>query len=380
MQDNLNLSNTPDLCLLQKMYSGGGDILNRLEKARQKMEENNLEVFLVTHRPNVFYLSGFSGSSGFLLLTNREAQLYTDFRYLEQAGKEAPACEIVPVGGSMDYSKIAEFISLKGFKKVALEEAYLSLREYRALQKAVPGSELLPFYNFFEEIRAQKEEAEIELIAGAARIADNAWQKVLSLLKPGISEREIADELEFQMRKLGAEKLAFETIVASGVRSALPHGIASSKIIGAGELITVDFGAVYGGYCSDMSRTFIFGEPTAKQSEIYNLVLTAQEMALQAAKAGQKCAALDAIVRQYFQQEGHGVYFGHGLGHGVGLEIHELPTLAPRGQGALAETMVFTIEPGLYIENWGGVRIEDLVVLRADGVQILTNSEKNFVY
>lgn len=359
---------------------GGGVILNRLKKARQKMEENNLEAVLVTHHPNIFYLSGFSGSSGFLLLTGREAQLYTDFRYLEQAGQEAPAFEIVPVGGSMDYSKLAGFISQKGFKKIALEEAYLSWREYRILQKAVPGSELRPVYNFFEEIRVQKEEAEIELIAGAARIADDAWQRVLPLLKPGISEREVADELEFQMRKLGAEKLAFETIVASGERSALPHGVASSKTIAAGELVTVDFGAVYNGYSSDMSRTFIFGEPTAKQSEIYNLVLAAQEMALRAAKAGQECADLDAMVRQYFQQEGYGVYFGHGLGHGVGLEIHELPTLAPRGQGVLAETMVFTIEPGLYIENWGGVRIEDLVVLRADGVQVLTNSEKKFVY
>ncbi|NLJ55898.1 MAG: aminopeptidase P family protein [Firmicutes bacterium] len=344
------------------------------------MEENNLEAILVTHRPNIFYLSGFSGSSGFLLLTGREAQLYTDFRYLEQAGKEAPAFEIVPAGGSMDYSKVAGFISQKGFKKIALEEANVSWREYRALQKAVPQSKLLPLYNFFEEIRAKKEEAEIELIAGAARIADNAWQKVLPLLKPGISEREVADELEFQMRKLGAEKLAFETIVASGVRSALPHGVASPKIIDAGELITVDFGAVYNGYCSDMSRTFILGEPTDRQSEIYNLVLAAQEMALQAARVGQECAALDAMVRQFFQQEGFGVHFGHGLGHGVGLEIHELPTLAPRGTDTLAETMVFTIEPGLYIENWGGVRIEDLVVLRAEGVQVLTNSEKKFVY
>ncbi|MGI6309012.1 MAG: M24 family metallopeptidase [Dethiobacteria bacterium] len=347
--------------------------------ARQKMVEKNLEAILVTHRPNIFYLSGFSGSSGFLLLTGQEALLYTDFRYLQQAREEAPSFEIVPVEGGIDYSKVAKFVSQKGFKKLALEEAHLTLREYRMLQKAVPGVEPFPLYNFFEGIRAKKEEAEVELIARAARIADDAWRNVFPLLKPGISEREVADELEFQMRKQGAEKLAFEIIVASGERSALPHGVASSKIIGAGELVTVDFGAVYGGYCSDMSRTFIFGEPTAKQSEIYTLVLAAQEMALQAIKAGQKCADVDIMVRQYFQQQGYGAYFGHGLGHGVGLEIHELPTLAPRGQGILQESMVFTVEPGIYIEKWGGVRIEDLVVLRPDGVQILTNSDKRFV-
>ena len=343
------------------------------------MAETDLAAVLVTHPPNIFYLSGFSGSSGFLLLTGQEALLYTDFRYLEQAALEAPLCEIIRVDGATDYAKVAAFVSQNKISKLGLEEARLTWRDFRLLQKRITGVELLPLNNFIEEIRAVKEEAEVEFIARAANIADDAWRNLFPLLKPGISEQEIADELEFQMRKQGAEKLAFEIIVVSGERSALPHGLASSKIIGPGELITVDFGAVYGSYSSDMTRAFLFGEPTSKQSEIYTLVLTAQEMALQSIRAGQKCVDVDAMVRQYFQQQGYGAYFGHGLGHGVGLEVHELPTLAPRGQGVFQELMVFTVEPGLYIPQWGGVRIEDLVVLREDGVQMLTKSDKKLV-
>lgn len=343
------------------------------------MAEINLAAILITHLPNVFYLSGFSGSSGYLLLTGRKAMLYTDFRYLEQATAEAPFCEIVPVKGAADYEPLATFMIQNRFDKLGLEEVHLSLRAYRLLQREIPGVELLPLNNFVEGIRAVKEEAEVELVAGAARIADEAWRGLLPLLKPGISEREVADELEFQMRRRGAEKLAFDIIVASGERSALPHGLAGPKIINAGELVTVDFGAVYGGYCSDMTRTILFGEPTDRQSEIYTLVQTAQEMALQSIRVGQNCAAADAIVRQYFQQQGYDAHFGHGLGHGVGLEVHELPTLAPGGQGVLQELMVFTVEPGLYIPEWGGVRIEDLVVLRDDGVEILTKSDKRLV-
>lgn len=343
------------------------------------MVEIDLAAFLVTHPSNIFYLSGFSGSSGFLLLTDREALLFTDFRYIEQAAIEAPFCEIITVEGATDYAKVASFVSQNKPGRLGLEEAHLTLRAYRLLQKEIPGIELVPLNNFFEEIRAIKEEAEVDLIAKAAYIADNAWQTLFPLLKPGISERDIADELEFQMRKRGAKKPAFEIIVASGERSSLPHGVASPKIVGSGELITVDFGAVYCGYSSDMTRTFLFGEPTAEQSEIYSLVLTAQEMVLQSIKPGRKCAAVDSMVRQYFQQQGYGAYFGHGLGHGVGLEVHELPTLAPRGEGTLQELMVFTVEPGLYIPKWGGVRIEDLVVLRADGAEILTKSDKRLV-
>ncbi len=351
----------------------------RLNIIRQKMQEKNVSAILVTHRPNVFYLSGFTGTSGFLLVTPEEALLYTDFRYLQQAGEQAAAFEIVKVESSIDYSRMAELLTRRALKKLAVEEAHFNLREFNLLKNAIPGIELLPLYNFFEEIRAVKEKPEVELIARAAGIADEAWQEVLPLLKPGISEMEVAYELEYRLRKRGSEKLPFEIIVASGERSALPHGLAGTRIIREGELVTVDFGAVYGGYCSDMTRTFLLGEPSEKQREIYNLVYEAQEMVFKMIKTGQQCLGVDTVVRQYFQQQGYGAYFGHGLGHGVGLEVHELPTLSPKGQEILQEMMVFTVEPGIYIEKWGGVRIEDLVVLCPYGLQILTRSGRTLV-
>ena len=348
----------------------------RLNVVREKMEEKKVNALLVTHRPNVLYLSGFTGTSGFLLVTLEEALLYTDFRYLQQAGEQVSAFEIVKVENYVDYSHLSGQLTRSGLKHLAVEESHFSLREFNILKNAAPGIELLPLNNFLEEIRAVKEEGEIELIARAAGIADEAWQELLPLLKPGISELEVACELEYRLRKRGSEKVPFEFIVASGERSALPHGVAGERIISEGELVTVDFGAVYGGYCSDMTRTFVLGEPSEKQREIYELVRDAQDMAFKMTAAGQQGAAVDAVVRRYFQQYGYDAYFGHGLGHGVGLEVHELPVLSPKGQETLQEMMVFSIEPGIYIENWGGVRIEDLVVLRPEGLQVLTRSAR----
>ncbi|NMB42033.1 MAG: aminopeptidase P family protein [Firmicutes bacterium] len=342
------------------------------------MQEKDIPAFLVTHRPNVFYLSGFTGTSGFLLVTLKEALLFTDFRYLQQAGAQAIGFEIIKVGSPAGYFGVAEQLASRGLKKLALEESHLNLREYNMLKEAVPDVELLPVYNFLEELRAVKDEQEVELIARACHVADEAWRDLLPQIKPGMSELEVAYELEYRLRKRGSEKLPFDIIVASGKRSALPHGVASAKIIKEKELVTVDFGATYGGYCSDMTRTFILGKPSEKQLEIYNLVLEAQKIAFGLVEAGQRCAGVDAAVRQYFQKYGYDSYFGHGLGHGVGLEVHELPTLSPKGQGVLREMMVFSIEPGIYIEKWGGVRIEDLVVLHPDGLQILTKSSKVF--
>ncbi|MDO9536290.1 MAG: Xaa-Pro peptidase family protein [Bacillota bacterium] len=351
----------------------------RLNTIRRKMIDNNVEAFLITHRSNIIYLSGFTGTSGFLLVTSMDALLFTDFRYLEQAGEQAPAFEVMRVESSANYSAAAQFISKKGLNTLALEEAHFSLREYNQLKGSHPRIKIVSLYNFVEEIRVIKEEKEVGFIAAAARIADQALQNVLPLLKPGISELEVSYELEYQLRKGGSEKLPFEIIVASGERSALPHGVAGKRIINAGELVTIDFGAVYSGYCSDMTRTFVLGAPHQKQQEIYDLVLQGVEMATRTVRAGQRCDSVDGLVRQFFEKEGYGACFGHGLGHGVGLEVHELPTLSPKGQELLEEMMIFTIEPGIYIGGWGGIRIEDLVVLRPEGLQILTESGKEFV-
>jgi len=343
------------------------------------MQEKNVPAFLITYQPNVFYLSGFSGSSGFLLITTEEAILYTDFRYLQQAREEALSFEVVKMENYNDFSQVAAFLKDKSVKNLALEESHLNLRQFHLLKNALSELELLPLHNFVEEIRAIKEEKEVELIIKAANIADEAWMELIPLIKPGITELEVACELEYRLRKKGSEKNPFEIIVASGERSALPHGAATSKKIRENELVIVDFGAVYGGYCSDMTRTFCLGEPSSKQLEIYNMVLEAQEMAFNSIKAGQRSCEADLIAREYFMQQGYEEHFGHGLGHGVGIEVHELPTLSPKGTDLLQEMMVFSVEPGIYMENWGGVRVEDLVLLRPEGLQIITKSGKDFV-
>ena len=340
------------------------------------MKSRHIDAFLSIYAPNIFYLSGFSGSSGFICVTAKAAHLYTDFRYLQQAAEEAPAFEITRVGSMDDFSAMAVFLSKNGMKNLALEGAHLTLRTYDILQEAILGVELTPQFNFIEEIRAVKEEPEIKKIAAAAQIADDALRQTLPLLKPGMRENEIAVELEYRLRKKGSLKNPFEFIVASGPRSALPHGTASERVIIEGDFITIDFGAVFEGYSSDMTRTFLWGEPTEKQTSVYNMVLKAQELALQKIKAGQSANMIDAVAREYFKDNGYDSCFGHGLGHGVGLEVHELPTLSPKSSGFLEEGMVVTVEPGLYFEGWGGVRIEDLVVVRKNGPQILTTAPK----
>lgn len=340
------------------------------------MDARNIEAFLLTNSPNIFYLSGFSGSSAYLCITKKTAHLYTDFRYLQQAAEEAPSFEIIKVGNSENFDEMLAFLLKSGIKNIAVEEANLTLSSYNRLQTAAQGIELIPQSNFVEEIRAIKEEAEVEKIAAAAGIADQALQQLLPLIKPGIREDDIALELEYRLRKAGSQKNPFDIIVASGSRSALPHGLATPKIIEEGELITIDFGAVSEGYCSDMTRTFLIGEPSKKQREIYNLVLEAQKLALDNLQVGKSCSKIDELARGYFQKYGYASCFGHGLGHGVGLEVHELPTLSPKGNMILEEGMVFTVEPGLYIRGWGGVRIEDLVVLRNSGSEILTSTSK----
>jgi len=341
------------------------------------MERQNLPAILVSHAPNVFYLSGFSGSSGWLLLTEKRALLFTDFRYLEQAAQEAPLFELIkpaaPQGASF-FEEIRKLLKGEGLSAIAVEEAHLSWKDCNRLKEAVTGLELLPCSDMIEELRAIKDEEEIERIAFAASIADNALRETLPLIKAGMRERELAAELEYRMRRGGAAGVAFSTIVASGPRSAMPHGLASDRRIGEGEFIIIDFGAAWQGYCSDMTRTFILGEAKPEQERIYALVCAARELAMGAIRTGERAAHIDAEVRRYFAEEGIAHAFGHGLGHGVGVEVHERPSLSPKSKDILQERMVFSVEPGIYLEGWGGVRVEDLVVLRPQGPQLITGS------
>ncbi|KYZ77534.1 peptidase M24 [Anaerosporomusa subterranea] len=349
----------------------------RLELLRAFMAEQKLDSLLVSKSQNCRYFSGFTGSAGVLFITAHTAQLITDFRYIEQAAKQAQEFEIIRHGNSM-YETIGRLARELNVKKLGFETEYVSYETYGLLGKALAASELCPVK--LDLLRAQKDQEEMALIKQAVVIADAAFAYVVDIVHIGMSELEVAFELETRMRKLGSEKPAFDTIVASGKRSAMPHGVATDKLLESGDFVTLDFGAVYQGYHSDMTRTLVMGQPTEKQRQVYQTVLTAQLEAVQAVKAGRLCRDVDAVARDLITTAGYGEYFGHGLGHCVGLMIHEEPRLSPTNEtGRLAENMAVTVEPGIYIPDWGGVRIEDIVVVTASGCDILTTSSKQLI-
>ncbi|HWQ62334.1 MAG TPA: aminopeptidase P family protein, partial [Negativicutes bacterium] len=276
--------------------------------------------------------------------------------------------------GSDIYETLAAEINALGGERIGFESDHTAWDDFRKMSEFV---KLFPLH--LDKLRMVKDEAELAALRVAVRLADAAFDHILAYIRPGVSEREIALELEFFMRKKGAEKAAFDIIVASGQRSALPHGLAGDKRIAAGEFVTMDFGAVYEGYHSDITRTVVVGKASSRQREIYDLVRAAQQAGLDAITAGRPGCEVDGAARRVIGDAGYGEYFGHGLGHGVGLAIHEEPRLSPVGDVVLAPNMTVTVEPGVYLPDWGGVRIEDTVVVTANGVQILTASSKELI-
>ena len=352
---------------------------SRLTRLRTAMSERKVDGLLICKPENRAYLSGFTGSAGWLVITQLDAYLITDFRYTEQAAAQAPAFTVVKPDKTV-HPLVAELCAKLGVRLLGYEGDYLTVDEFAQYQSALPGVELLPVSGLVENIRMFKDAAEIEIMARAAAITDETWSRIQSQIKPGVAERDLAVEMEYIMKKLGAEGLAFEIICASGVRSSLPHGRASEKVIEQGDLVTFDFGAAYGGYCSDMTRTVMVGEPTAKQREIYEIVLEAQLRGVAACKPGITDRELDAVCRSYIMEKGYGENFGHGTGHGVGRFIHEGPRIGPLGKDdVLQPGMVVTVEPGIYLPGWGGVRIEDTVLITETGCRRLTQSPKELV-
>lgn len=347
---------------------------HRLLRLRDYLRENKLEGVIVSKPENRRYLSGFTGSAGMLLIGLETAQLVTDFRYTEQAAQQAPNYAIVKHAPDI-YDTLAAEIKALGWSKVGFESDFVNYDSYKRIAEITVES--VPIQ--LDGLRMAKDESELTAIRKAVEIADNAYKAILPLLKPGARERDIALELEFTMRRLGAEKHGFDTIVASGVRSALPHGRASDKLIEAGDFVTIDFGAVYNGYTSDATRTVVIGKASDKHKEIYNIVLEAQLAGVAAVAAGKLGKEVDAVARKIISDAGYGDYFGHGLGHGLGLFIHENPRLSPIGDITLAPNMVVTVEPGIYLPGWGGVRIEDTVVVTENGAKILTATSKELM-
>lgn len=340
------------------------------------MQVENLEAFIAASPENRRYISGFTGTSAMCVILLDKAYLLTDFRYIEQATVQAPEFEVIDAGS--DFFQLVKELAGQ-LKRIAFEEDYITYVDYLKLKDAVPEAELVPQAKLLTGLRAIKEPEELEKIRQAVKIADDAFTHILRFIELGLKEEEIALELEFYMRRMGASGGSFDFIVASGWRSSMPHGVASSKTIQKGELITMDFGAVYQGYCSDITRTVALGEADEKQREIYDIVLKAQEAAIAAVKPGLKGKEVDAVARKIIEDAGYGKYFGHGLGHAVGLAIHEGPRFSVREEQVIEPGMVMTVEPGIYLPEWGGVRIEDMVIVTENGCEVLTQAPKQFI-
>lgn len=349
----------------------------RLEKLRAFMERFALDAILVTKVENQRYFSGFSGTSGALVVTREEAVLLTDFRYVEQATRQAPCYTVVEHGRSI-MEKIGEVIVASGAAEIGFEGDALTYNEFSMLKQQLSIQAIKSVG--LDQLRAIKDQDEVRKTQRAVEISDKAFAHILSVLRPGVTELMIAAELEHVMRSLGSERPAFETIVASGKRGSLPHGLATGKAIEAGDFVTMDFGAVYEGYHSDITRTVCVGKASEKQRRIYDIVLKAQLRGIASIRPGISGKAVDEVARRSIMDAGYGKYFGHGLGHGVGLVIHELPRLSPSSTcDCLEENMLVTVEPGIYLPDWGGVRIEDTVLIAAQDARILTQSNKQLM-
>jgi len=339
---------------------------------RKLLQKLNLDGILVSGLPNVRYLSGYTGSDATLWLSARSRLLFTDSRYTTQARTESPDFKIIEYRRKAE--EIAQTLTKLGVRRAGFESGRLTYAFYREYRKHLRGVKLTPLRQELERLRAKKTAAEIRKIQRAGAIARQALERVMPMLRPGVREREVALELEHLMKRLGAEQVPFPTIVASGRRGAFPHGVASPKKLKAKELVTLDFGCSFQGYNSDQTLTFCLGEPSAKQRRIYEIVRQAQAWAISGIRPGASLRAVDALARDSIREQGFGPCFGHGLGHGVGLEVHEEPYLSAAGKGRLEAGMVVTVEPGVYIPGWGGVRIEDMVAVTATGARRLTRS------
>jgi len=348
---------------------------DRLTKFKENIfkKKGIIDGFLVSNLNNLYYLSGFDGE-GLALITKEENLLFTDSRYTEQAEKESPQFKIITDKTGIKNARIIsinKMLKNHKIKKLAFEGHRLSYSDYIKYK----NNFLIDFVdgnNAIEQIRIVKDETEITKIKKACQIITETLKEVMEIIEPGLRELDIATELAYTMRKKGALGEAFESIVVSGERSSLPHGKPSEKIIREGELITIDTGANYQKYNSDMTRTFIIGKENKKQKEIYQIVFKAQKTALESLKPGMKCNEVDKIARDIIKDKGYGDYFGHGLGHGVGLDIHESPRLSTNDNTVLLPGMIVTVEPGIYLPEIGGVRIEDTVLITEDGYEILT--------
>jgi len=343
------------------------------------LEKYGADAILIENKYNAQYITGYTGDTGCVFISRREKNLYTDFRYIFQASNEATGYKVIDVQNEKYTKLIAEAIIGGGYQSVAFVGSELTYKDYMAYTAAAPGVRFVSIEDEVDRLRMVKNAYEIEQIKMAEHVGDETFTKILGDIRPGMTELLVAAKLEYYMKEFGAEDVSFPSIVASGINSSMPHATPTRKALEAGDFVTLDFGCKYNGYCSDMTRTIVLGKATDKQKDIYKVVRDAQMNVLGNVKAGMTGIEVDKLARDVIDDAGYGGCFGHGTGHGVGLAIHELPRASTRYDKAIEEDMTLTVEPGIYVEGYGGVRIEDLVVVKRDGHVNLTGSDKDLI-
>ena len=350
----------------------------RIEKIQKKLQKN--EAVIIFDNANRFYFTGFNSSAGVVIITSEKSYFLVDFRYFEKAKQTVHSAEVLLL--EKLYSQINSLLKNHGINKVYFETESLSFNRYTSLCENLQGVEISKentIQRLITKIRSIKDQNEIKKIKSAQKLTDDTFNYILERLAVGRTEREIALEMEFFMRKNGSDGIAFDFIVVSGKNSSLPHGIPTDKKFEKGDFVTMDFGAKWGGYCSDMTRTVALGTVSEKQRFVYDTVLKAQLKSLESIKSGAVCKDIDFVARNIINSNGFEGCFGHGLGHSLGVEIHENPAFNTRDDTVLENGMVMTVEPGIYLENKFGVRIEDMVLVKGDGIENLTHSPKELI-
>ena len=351
--------------------------MNHLNQIAAKLDQYKLDAMLITSAPGEYYAIGFHGE-GMVIVTKTESRYFTDSRYIEAAGNLVTGANITMTDKNKNFMVLAEqAIQELGIQKMGFEDGYVTVASYNQYSKL--PCELVPAQSLVNDLRAAKDEEEIALMKKAQEITDQAFDAILKFIQPGMTEQEIAARLQYEMLLRGADKMSFDPIVVSGPNGSLPHGIPSEKKVQKGEFLTMDFGCIYHGYCSDMTRTVAVGQPTEEMERVYHTVLEAQRAGIAAARAGVTGSEVDRAARQVIQQAGYGAFFSHSFGHSLGLEIHESPNASPSEQSVLPTGAVISAEPGIYLPGRFGVRIEDVLVLREGGCEDITHSPKNLI-
>jgi Xaa-Pro aminopeptidase len=354
------------------------DYKERIRSLRAGLEQKKCDAFITSYMPHLRYLTGYSGSNGLCIVTHTKVFFLTDFRYKEQIRNEISCSRSFITSGDL-IEKAAEEELLRKCRRVGVEKEYLSLAQFSELRKHFTTARFVPTSDLVESLASLKSEVEISLITKAVAITDTVFEEIMKVTKAGISELDVSAEISYLHKKHGAEKDSFEPIVVSGPRSSLPHGRPSSKKIREGELVTLDFGCFYDGYCSDLTRTIAVGKPSGEAQKVYGIVLNAQLKAIDFAQSGVEAKNLDHVARSFIHANGYGKYFGHGLGHGIGLQIHEFPRVSSRSTHTLRAGNVITVEPGIYLPGKFGVRIEDDIVVRKGRCRVLTKAPKSMI-